>query len=176
MFAELEGVDDLLLPFLKQHLGDEDYWTPNTALSALAKIGARAKPAVVNIGRLLKDEELDNRLLAADLIQRLTSEIAFLDDQLRIVCKGSDTREWYSAIEAIARLKQDGDRYRMYLVEGVHAEDRDLAQFAIATLGDIETPAAIDALKKVAESKDWLLRSTAVTALQRLHEESATEN
>ena len=176
IFREVESIDDLLIPFLKRQLRNEDFWTRSEALKALANMGPRAKPAAAQIESLLEDDDI--RLQAAKAIWLINGEPTFLDDELKRIfaASGEDSRnDRHNAIEMITELKREGARYLKYVVDETRSPESYFAQNAIATLEAIGTPEAVAALSATAESPDWVLRSGATKAIQRLREARATE-
>jgi HEAT repeat protein len=175
---DFDSMDDLLIPFLQQQLHDPDFWTRRDAIDALAKMGKRGTPVVGDVENLFNDKNDSIRLHAAKAIFLINGHTLKLDDQLRVIFAASDEdsrRERYPAIELIAELKQAGARYLEYVIEETRSRESYFAQNAITTLEAIGTPEAVAALKVTAESKDWILRSEATNAINRLQESRANK-
>lgn len=171
LLRDIDVEGDLVVQFLTRLLGSSDFWTRHDAIDALASMGDHAKPAIADIERLLQDKQIAVRLQAAKAIALLTGEAKFLDDQLRTIFAGSDQdsrTNRYIAIETIGELKQMGDAYLPYVLSALGSDQSGFAPVAIETLEAIGTPNAIVALRTIAKSQDWAVRSPAEKALQRL--------
>lgn len=195
---QLDGVFEMSVENLKNDkdinglirlLEDEDHSIREQAILALAEIGDAS--CVVPITQSLQDKYLNNRIAACSALIQMGSQVVepiieLLKDQNWIVREGAvqvlekigDTRAIYPLIEALkdTNIQKISDALRSIgpesfkpLIEALQNKDSRIRGGAAIVLGKMKNPAAIDALNKIREDKDPVVRQSADSAINRIN-------
>jgi serine/threonine-protein kinase len=155
--ATAEAIQDLV-----HALRDADWWVRVRSADALGTIGG--EKVVEAILSLMQDEDVHIRRYAVEILntvpdgKSVDSLVAALDDE-----------DWWVRERSIDALGRSGDSRAVRPLRKILLTDPDAAPLCAKALGEIQDPAAVDALlKALIGNPAEELRRTAVASLQKL--------
>jgi len=168
------GCEDLLVPFFRQYLRSDDYWTRYDAIRALGKLGASAEPTLDEMKSQLDDDQRGMRLQAAKSIFLISGDSDILTRELQNALNSHDDNslsDHAAAIEIITELGSAGAPYLHIVLDELKSPETVWqVTDGVHALESIRTEQAVKALDDMANSTDWIFRSKATRALQRIRD------
>ena len=164
-----------VVPYLIQQISSTDHWTCHDAIHALGMFGPAAAPALGAIKTHLDDKPTEIRLQAAKTIFQISGDAAPLDQELKAVFAGQNAQDRSYANKTIAELGPAGAPLLHFVLAELNGPGPLPKTGMIDVLKAIGNAEAAAALKEIAESTDWALRSRATTALKELQDSAGKE-
>jgi len=149
-------------------LNSSDYWTRYDAVNSLGSFGRNASQAIPSLKKQLDDKTLLIRLRTAIALFLISNKDAELKRELKAAFSSDDRSDRYEAMKAIVELNRSGGPFVRYALAELRRSPPELAAEAINALQAIGTEEAIAALQATAKSSDWMLRSQALKALEKV--------
>jgi HEAT repeat protein len=164
----MKAGDDVVIPFLVEQLQSDDYWTRHDAIVALGSLPEKATQATELLTKLLDDPSLLIRLKTANTLFLINHQATDLEKQLDNAFASDDPNNRSEAIKIIGGLSGTGGKFIRYVLMELRRSPPVFDEEAINALQAIGTKEAVVALRVMAESSDWKLRSQAVEALKQI--------